>query len=104
MPTKKVKSNPEDNVTIRRRKGSEEEFIKEGNPLDHTLKHFLPPRTIGMSKGITKNMGDFESLRLDVWFVDYIQENETIEEASERLSDILDATLVRVLEKTIEEL
>lgn len=103
MPKKKL--NPEENVTIRKRDSEgNEEFIKLGNPLDYTLKQSLPPRTIGMSKGITKNMGDFESLRVDVWLVDYIQENETVEEASMRLSDILDATLVRVVEKTLEEL
>lgn len=104
MPKKK-KINPEDNVTIRKKDvEGNEEFIKLGNPLDHIIKQSLPPRTIGMSKGITKNMGDYESLRIDVWLVDYIQDNETIEEASMRLSDIIDATLVRIVEKTLEEL
>lgn len=96
---KKAKSN----VTISRKVGNYEPFeTSEGNPLDKTVK--TKPNSsavVGMSKGITKNMGDFESLRVDVWLSDTVQENETQEEAMKRIESFLDKALEEAVENTI---
>lgn len=39
----------------------------KGVPLDQTDRHFGDVPCMGLSKGITANMGDFQSLRIDVW-------------------------------------
>lgn len=52
-----------------------------------------------MSKGITKNMDNYESLRVDVWLTDEVAEGETVEQAYNRIS----ALLTEVLEETVNE-
>lgn len=79
------------NMSIKRN----DEVEKEGRPLEHTPRHGVPlqARSVGIAKGITKNMGDFESLRIDVWLTDYVQDGETQEEALARIEEIVDSTL-----------
>lgn len=87
------------NVTITKKTGSNAPTtVRSGTPLDHTTKHNpCDAVKFGMSKGVTKNMGDYESLRVDVWLIDEVQPGETIEEAYIRVEEILD----RVLEESI---
>ena len=73
-------------------------ITKEGTPLDHQEKQKsgklpLSERTIGISKGITKNMENYESLRVDCWLTDTLKEGETVSEAFNRLSAVVDEAL-----------
>ena len=72
--------------------------MKEGKPNDHSRKHLdssVP--VVGVSVGTTLNMGDYESLRVDVWLTDSVQENETVKQAYERVVSIVDETLQEVV-------
>ena len=43
------------------------EVVKSDDvPVEMSDKHFVSP-SIGMSKGVTMNMGNYNSLRVDVW-------------------------------------
>ena len=68
------------NTTISKKVGSDAPTtVKAGTPLDHVAKHTpLSGVKFGMSKGVTKNMGDYESLRVDAWLTDEVQPGETI--------------------------
>ena len=48
---------------------------------------------VGASIGITKNMENYESLRVDCWLTDTVKENETVEQAYERILGIIDKTM-----------
>lgn len=102
---KKLSDKAEKNTTIVRKIGNAEPFEnKEGNPLDKTVK--TSPHScavVGMSKGVTKNMGDFESLRVDVWLSDSVNEGETPEEAMQRVESFLDEALEKAVSNVIDE-
>lgn len=93
-----------DNTSIQRKSGGEVETIKSGTPLDHSNKH--DPKSspvIGMSKGVTKNMDNYESLRVDVWLSDTVQENETKEQALTRIEAFIDKALENAIYNTVGE-
>lgn len=72
---------------------------KEGVPLDHVVKQSgksYTAKSIGMSKGATLNMGEYESLRVDCWLTDVVDEGETPQEALRRIEAILDEVLEEV--------
>ena len=96
-----LKKRAENNMSIKR--GKEE--VKKGVPFEHSQKHGVPiqARTVGMNKGITRNMGDFESLRVDVWLTDYVGENETHEEALERVESIVDDVLENAVMSMVDD-
>lgn len=91
----KQKENAQKNTTITKKVGREEpEIIKKGNPLDHSLKHESYEGTkFGMSKGVTKNMDNYESLRVDVWLTSEVLPGESIQEAYARVEEIIDEVL-----------
>lgn len=94
----------EENTTIQKKSGGEVETIKSGTPLDHSNKH--DPKSgpiIGMSKGVTKNMDNYESLRVDVWLSDSVQPNETTEQALIRIEAFIDKALETAIYNTIGE-
>lgn len=107
MPTLKRKGLAKkavENTTIVKKVANEKpETIKLGNPLDHVVKH--DPKTcgatIGMSKGITKNMENFESLRVDVWLSDTIKPDETQEQALTRIEAFIDEALETAVTNTV---
>jgi hypothetical protein len=78
---------------------------KQGEPLDQTLKHDVLTATdskFGMNIGVTKNMDNFESLRVDVWATDVLREGETLTEANDRLGAELKKVLTDVVEEFLE--
>lgn len=95
----------EENATVSLKTGKIEEPIKEGIPLEHTNKHkeAFSSKVVGMSKGLTKNMGDYQSARFDVWISDVVGENETVEQALDRLSAIIDLQLEKEVEAVLED-
>ena len=100
----KQKENARKNTTIVKKTGREEPVtLKVGNPIDHSTKHEPNASAkFGMSKGITKNMGDYESLRVDVWLTSEVYEGETIHEAFARVEEIIDEVLEESVLSTAE--
>lgn len=96
-----LKKAAKKNITIKRNN----QVIKEGIPLDHDVKHDIPRnrRTVGMNKGITRNMGDFESLRVDVWLTDEVGECESLQDALYRIETVLDEVLESAVMSMIDE-
>lgn len=91
-----------ENTTITR--GSKRDgvnTVKAGKPLDHEAKQstakskndFFVGQTFGISKGVTKNMDNYESLRVDCWLSDVVREGETVQEAFARVESIIDEVL-----------
>lgn len=101
---KKLKSKATENATVT--KGSNKkgvEVIKEGVPIDHSAKHDVASgQKFGVSKGVTKNMENYESLRVDCWLIDDVQENETTKEAFHRVNNILDEVIEEIVLSTLE--
>lgn len=87
------------------------ETIQEGRPLDHDVKQktsksksdIFEGQTFGVSKGITKNMENYESLRVDCWLSDVVHEGETIQEAFTRVENIIDEVLEEAVLSTVDE-
>lgn len=85
--------------------------IKKGKPLDHEVKQSTAKgksdlyvgQTFGMSKGITKNMDNYESLRVDCWLSDVVREGETVQDAFARVESIIDEALEESVLATIGE-
>lgn len=75
--------------------------LKDGVPIDQAEKHFSRP-CMGMNKGVTVNMGDFQSLRVDVWISLPLSDNPTRKEISQthaQLADYID----RILDEEIDK-
>jgi ribose 5-phosphate isomerase RpiB len=95
------------NTTLVHREGREEHTEREGEQIDSSSKHNIQKqtgvKTVGMSFGLTKNMGDFESLRVDAWLTDEVKEGETQEQALQRISDLLQTHLVETVSDFTDE-
>lgn len=91
-----LKAKAKANTTVK--KG--EKVLVEGNPLEHSTKHFQKNAApvVGVSIGTTLNMGDYESLRVDVWLTDEVKEEESIQRAYERITGIVSETLQNIVE------
>ena len=109
--TEQLREVAEENTTIQRgnsRNGFE--TVKKGKPLDHETKQktakskddLFVGETFGISKGITKNMDNYESLRVDCWLSDVVHEGETIYEAFARVEAIVDEVLEASVLSTVE--
>ena len=85
--------------------------VKAGRPLDHEAKQTTAKnknslyvgQTFGISKGVTKNMDNYESLRVDCWLSDIVREDETVQEAFARVEAIIDEVLEESVLATIGE-
>ena len=86
-------ANKNTNVSILTEDG-EKVDTKMGVPLDTSAKlNANSSLKFGISKGVTLNMGNFQSCRIDVWLSDEVREGETIIEAMNRVSSIIDERL-----------
>lgn len=105
---KALKTAAEENLTKTITRAKEEpRVLKQGKPLDHSVKTepvkedkpqtslatYAPEERVGMSKGATLNMGDYESLRIDAWLSTAVLPEETVQEAFSRIADILDEVI-----------
>ncbi len=70
-----------------------QQVLKSGVPNDHSVKHLSGGTVVGISLGSTINMENYESLRADVWLSDTVQEGETVEQAYQRVSSVVESTL-----------
>lgn len=107
---KALKEEAEKNTVVSMKRGRDLPVTtKSGAPLDHASKHAPKPsellptsQRIGISKGITKNMDNYESLRIDVWLSDSVLPNESVEEAYDRLNHIVDEVLMNTFNESVE--
>lgn len=101
-----LKKKAVSNTTISKRNGNDKPVeVKHGTPLDEIAKiNPTYPMKFGMSKGVTRNMGDYQSLRVDVWLSDEVQEGETIQEAFSRIESTIDETLEDSVMSAVEEI
>ena len=91
---KSLSEKAERNASVTKGTSKNQEALKEGVPNDHSRKHLNDgEKTVGVSIGTTLNMGDYESLRVDVWLSDKVNENENEKQAYERVVKIVDETL-----------
>lgn len=94
MPLKRKSKAEINDVAVNVTNPRTGEVVKSsGAPLEPHTKYNCPKGSVGMSIGVTKNMGDYESLRIDVWCTDKVAENETKGEAFARLTEILSQAL-----------
>lgn len=70
-----------------------------GMPNDHYRKHAMSSKYVGASIGVTLNMENYGSLRVDVWGTEEIGDSETRETAFSRLSESLDKLLKETVDK-----
>ena len=94
---KKLRKKAEENTSVIKRANREDTIVKESTPLDHSVKH-LNGKQVGLSVGVTKNMDNYESLRIDVWLTDTVNEDETEKEAYERVFGVVDDVLQNAVE------
>lgn len=99
------KEEARNNTTISKKTGRNAPVVvKQGTPLDHAIKHDSYEGTkFGMSKGITKNMDNYESLRVDVWLTSEVHEGESIHEAYARVEQVIDEVLEEAVLSTAGE-
>lgn len=100
---KSLKQIAVENTQVTRGTKNKQEVIKSGTPNEYTQMHQSNSGVVGASLGVTKNMDNYESLRVDVWLTDSVKENETHEQAYERIIDILDKVLVDTVESYSEQ-
>lgn len=94
---KSLTEKAKDNTTITKGTSKNQTPIKQGVPNDHSRKHLEDnAHVVGCSIGTTLNMGDYESLRVDVWLTDKVALTETVEQAYSRV--------VRTVDKTLQEI
>lgn len=97
----KLNKEANDNVTVVKKVAKEDPVtLKAGVPVDHSRKRDTHlelgsrPR-VGANLGCTLNMDNYESMRVDCWLSDEVQDGESIEEAFTRV--------IAVIEKQLEE-
>lgn len=94
---KLLKEKAVENTQITKGTSKNQEVIKEGVPNDHARKHLTEAPLVGVSIGTTLNMGDYQSLRVDVWLTDNVNDNETTQQAYDRVVSTVNTVLQEVV-------
>ena len=96
---KYLSEQAEQNASVTKGTSKNQTVLKEGVPNDHSRKRHNNSSSpiIGVSIGSTLNMGDYESLRADVWLSDEVREGETVAQAYQRVTSIVDETLQNIV-------
>lgn len=89
-----LKKVAEENTTVTKGTKNNQEVLEEGTPNDHHRKQESNTPVVGVNLGVTKNMDNYESLRVDVWLTDNVGEKETIEQAYERVLEVVDKVMI----------
>lgn len=98
LRTQTQKNVRKGNTTVTRKRDGVEDLIEKGAVAELPIKRQSNTEPlVGMSKGITKNMQNYESLRLDVWYSDVVRKGETPQDALQRVEAVIDT----VLENTV---
>ena len=109
LKQEQLKQKAEANTTITKKVGREApETVKQGLPLDHTTKHnpyanaqfgMSSRPKVGANIGCTLNMDNYESMRIDCWMTDEVQEGESFEMAFARVLNIVQTQVEEVAEQ-----
>lgn len=102
LKKKSLKQQVEENTTVTKGTKSNQQTLKQGTPNDHHRKQESSTQIVGVNLGITKNMDNYESLRVDCWGTDTVQPGETMEQAYERLIGVVDSVLQDTVQSYIE--
>ena len=96
---KSLSEQAEQNASVTKGTSKNQTVLKEGVPNDHSRKRHNNSSSpiVGVSIGSTLNMGDYESLRADVWLSDKVREGETVAQAYQRVTSIVDETLQNIV-------
>ena len=96
---KSLSEQAEQNASVTKGTSENQTVLKEGVPNDHSRKRHNNSSSpiVGVSIGSTLNMGDYESLRADVWLSDEVREGETVAQAYQRVTSIVDETLQNIV-------
>jgi hypothetical protein len=92
LKKKSINSNVSSHVTIANGKTVSYE---KGEPLEFNANKVIPPigyTVVGLSKGITKNLGDYESARVDCWMSHVVKQADAVQ-ALEDMSTLIDETI-----------
>lgn len=95
---KSLSEQAEENATVTKGTSKDQRVLKDGKPSEHSRKHLdgdVP--VVGVNIGTTLNMGDYESLRVDVWLTDSVAPTETVEQAYARVVKTVDKTLQEIV-------
>ena len=96
----KLKSKALENATVTKGTKNSQQVLKEGSPVSIAEKTRNSKRNtiVGLSKGVTKNMDNYESLRIDVWCTDELNNGEEMKDGIQRINEVLDEVLVELVE------
>ena len=99
---KVLKEEAKKNTTVTKKdsKDKVEETIKKGTPLDHATKK--ADSYVGISKGVTVNMDNYESLRVDCWLSIPLEDKTPTEkfmELSEIIQEQLEYEVTQIVNK-----
>ena len=96
---KSLSEQAEENASVTKGTSKNQTVLKEGVPNDHSRKRHNNSSSpiVGVSIGSTLNMGDYESVRADVWLSDEVREGETVAQAYQRVTSIVDETLQNIV-------
>lgn len=98
LTKKPLKTQAEENAQVTKGTSKNQEVLKKGVPNDHSRRLDNSGNTVvGVSIGSTLNMGDYQSLRTDVWLSDTVNDGETVEQAYERVTKIVNDTLQEIV-------
>ena len=98
LTKKPLKTQAEENAQVTRGTSKDQEVLKKGVPNDHSRRLDNSGNTVvGVSIGSTLNMGDYQSLRTDVWLSDTVNDGETVEQAYERVTKVVNDTLQEIV-------
>ena len=88
---KSLSEQAEQTASVTKGTSKNQPVPKEGVPNDHSRKRHNNSSSpiVGVSIGSTLNMGDYESLRADVWLSDEVREGETVAQAYQRVTSIV---------------
>lgn len=99
-----------ENTTVSVGTRNDQTVKKAGAPNDHFRKHNPNGKSeddsaapiVGASIGVTRNMDNYQSLRVDCWLTDTVKPNETVEQAYARVIRVIDKTLDETVQSYIE--
>lgn len=100
---KTLSEGAKDNARVTRGTSKDQTVLKEGKPNDHSAKHLGGAPVVGVSIGSTLNMENYESLRADVWLTSPVEEGETVQQAYQRVTKIVDETLQEIIQQYTAE-
>jgi hypothetical protein len=90
MPKREVR----DNTSVTLKANGNKEILKAGIPNDlHSKRKHEDTDRVGLNLGVTVNMGEFESLRIDAWYSSNVNDGETVEEAFIRIKSVVETVL-----------